>query len=73
MEIVVFDKNVTTIERDAFYACSQLTIYFLGTEEDRNKITGRDTVQRTVYFYSETAPAAAGNYWHKVDGAPTKW
>lgn len=27
----------------------------------------------TVYFYSEEAPTAAGNYWHLVDGKPTAW
>ena len=27
----------------------------------------------TVYFYSEEAPTAAGNYWHLVDGNPTAW
>ena len=27
----------------------------------------------TVYFYSEQAPTGTGNYWHLVDGKPTKW
>ena len=27
----------------------------------------------TVYFYSEQEPTQAGNYWHLVDGKPTKW
>ena len=27
----------------------------------------------TVYFYSETEPAEEGNFWHYVDGVPTKW
>ena len=25
------------------------------------------------YFYSETAPTTDGNFWHYVDGVPTKW
>ena len=27
----------------------------------------------TVYFYSEDAPTEEGNFWHYVDGVPTKW
>ena len=26
-----------------------------------------------VYFYSETKPDEAGNYWHYVDSTPTIW
>lgn len=27
----------------------------------------------TVYFYAETLPAKAGNYWHYADGVPAVW
>jgi len=27
----------------------------------------------TVYYYSEEEPEGEGNYWHYVDGVPTKW
>ncbi len=27
----------------------------------------------TRYYYSETTPTEAGNYWHYVDGVPTPW
>lgn len=27
----------------------------------------------TVYYYSETEPTDAGDYWHYVDGVPTVW
>ena len=27
----------------------------------------------TWCYYSETPPKYAGDYWHYVDGVPTKW
>lgn len=35
---------------------------------------GNEALTRaTVYYYSETVPAVAGNYWHYVSGVPTVW
>ena len=32
-----------------------------------------EKAKATVYYYSETEPAEAGNYWHYVDDVPTIW
>ena len=52
------------------------TIYYHGTEAQWNKIVFAMTAEfdsKTIYFYSETTPTEAGNYWHYVDNVPTAW
>ena len=73
----------TTILREYYKDFSNFdTVYYQGTEEEWNKI---EIVKKytlvyrllnaTKYFYSETAPLAAGNYWHyDTDGlTPVIW
>jgi hypothetical protein len=43
------------------------------TEAEARKILDAWESRLTVYFYSETKPTEEGNYWHYVDGVPTKW
>lgn len=78
LESVVIPKTVTEIESYAFYNCSSLrSVYYGGTEAEWNKITigknGNDISTAPKYYYSETQPAAGGNYWHYVNNKPTKW
>jgi hypothetical protein len=44
------------------------TIYYTGSEEEWNSINisnGNDLLaSATIYYYSESAPTADGNYWH---------
>ena len=42
-------------------------------EAEARKILDAWESNLTVYFYSETEPAEEGNFWHYVDGVPTKW
>lgn len=44
-------------------------------KEDKEKVETIPNLLEscTVYFYSEEAPTATGNYWHLVDGKPTAW
>ena len=37
------------------------------------KMSAEEKAKATVYYYSETEPAEAGNYWHYVDDVPTIW
>lgn len=54
-------------------------VELVGTEttdkEDKEKVESIPNLLEscTVYFYSEQAPTAAGNYWHMVDGKPVAW
>lgn len=78
LESVVMPKSVTRIESYAFYKCSSLqAVYYEGTAEEWGKITigrnGNDISVAQKYFYSETQPAAEGDFWHYVDGKPVKW
>ncbi len=52
-------------------------IYYKGTEEQLLQIEviygDLFRYDPAVYYYSETAPAQEGNYWHYVDGKPAVW
>ena len=65
------------------------TVYYYGTAQEWEgvELVGTEVIKDketldfisnllescTVYFYSENEPTSAGNYWHLVDGKPTKW
>ena len=72
-------SNVTEIQKNAFYDCGTLsTIYYNGTKEEFDEISvgasnNEDFFDATKYYYSESEPTEAGNYWHYVDGVITEW
>ncbi len=75
---ITIANSVTSIDALAFYRCSSLSsIYYIGTESEWAQISiGKDNTgitNATIYFYTETQPTTAGNYWHYVDGEPTVW
>jgi hypothetical protein len=76
---ITIPDSVTGIGDYAFYDCSSLTtVYYGGTNETAwNGITkGSNNTPLTgaaLYYYSETEPATVGNYWHYINGIPTKW
>ena len=75
---VVIPESVTSILGSAFQDCRALSeIYYLGTESDWNSIeineNNHNLFNATIYYYSETEPAEAGNYWRYVNGVATKW
>ena len=77
-ERVVISKSVTTILESAFGDCYDLTsIFYGGTVEDKQGILiEKDNVNlenATWYYYSESTPTKAGNFWRYVDGVPTAW
>ncbi len=71
-------KAVTVIENNAFYGCSSLkTVYYGVTASDWATISIDSSnsylTNANRYSYSETQPTTTGNFWHYVDGMPTKW
>ena len=72
LSVLVLPKNIT-YSYEALNL-SLKAIYYCGNESEfslNSKVYG-DT-KPTVYYYSESAPTASGNYWHYVDGVPTAW
>ena len=79
---IVIPSKVNDVDSSAFSSCGKLQkIYFEGVEEDFNDIKGdlysdsnKPQVQdATVYYYSQTEPTEAGNFWHYVNDVPTIW
>ena len=77
---VVIPSSVKMIGSEAFLYCSSLKIiYYTASQADWEVIEILDKsssfANATVYFYSETQPTEAGNYWHyDVDGVtPVIW
>ena len=74
----VIPSTVTSIGNNAFEYCSSLnTVYYTGTAAQWGDISiyyGNSYLENaTRYYYSESEPTTYGNYWHYVDGVPTKW
>ena len=78
---VVIPQSVTYIGSDSFQTFEDSSnlkaVYYAGTTEEWGSIfidIDNYTLKgATRYYYSETEPATAGNYWHYVDGVPTAW
>ncbi len=75
---ITIPNSITNIENYAFFACSSLKeVFYDGTSADWRRITiekhNENLVSATIYYYLEAEPTEEGNYWHYVDGVPTKW
>lgn len=76
---IIIPDSVTSIGVDAFRDCVKLnTVYYGGTAAEWDGIAINSSnnsylTSATRYYYSETAPTEAGNYWHWVDGKVEIW
>ena len=74
---VVLGSGIEFVDTYVFYFSIVDAVYYSGSESDWNKIEfGGSTEELTSpdrYYYAETEPTNGGNYWHWVDGVPTKW
>lgn len=75
---VIVGSGVSSIGRYAFYGCDKLeATHYLGTADTWSNITIQnynDSINKSaIYYYSETQPTEAGDFWHYIDGVPTPW
>jgi hypothetical protein len=75
---LVIGSSVERLMYHVFDGYDNLTeVYDAGNESTWSQITmsPENDIIKTVprYDYSATQPTEAGNYWHYVDGVPTKW
>ncbi len=78
LQALFIPKNITAIEDYAFTSCTFGTVFYEGTKEEWNEKvtigeTGNNAFLSSLSYYSENAPSESGNFWHYVDGVPTKW
>ena len=85
LEWFVIGKGVKKIEHEILLEASKVSVFYMGSAEDWEKIsivgypniTGMETnyglLEAPRYYYTETAPTEEGNFWHYVDGIPTPW
>ena len=78
LESIVIPKSLKLVSDCVFEWCSDTVIYYTGAPSDWSGITfyeGNDDFQTlTRYYYSETNPGSAGNYWHyDENGNPVIW
>lgn len=81
LEYVILPSSIKRIDSSAFYISTSTTsgvlnaVYYSGSKDDFSKVKvenyNNDELFSNVYYYSETE--ISGNYWHYVEGNPTKW
>ena len=78
LKYVVLPKNPIVSGR-VFANCPLEEVYFRETKEEWESSGKTVSDQNTEflsakwYYYCETQPTESGNFWHFVDGVPTKW
>ena len=76
---IYIPRSVSTVSDSAFWSCYDLErVYYDGTSAQWLNISfGIDNepiLVATRYYYSESAPTEAGNYWHfDKNGMPAVW
>ena len=78
IESITIPECVKTVENAAFNNCNALSkVYYQGTAAEWALVeiesNNAPLLTATCYYYSETEPAASGNFWHYVGGVPTVW
>ena len=73
---ITIENTYLIIQYNAFDKQPDDTVvYYYGTEHQWEVYLKKYAYHlgKNIYYYSETRPTTAGNYWHYVDDVPTMW
>lgn len=72
---IIIPASVTELDSEVFkyIDAATLKIYFEGSEVPVDSASDWNSIGAPYYFYSETQPTAAGDFWRYVDGQPQAW
>ncbi len=78
LEYAIIPSGLNYIGTNAFGDCKNMKyLFYCGTQAEWDEITFEkaDDAVKSVprYYYSESAPASDGNFWHFADGKPEVW
>lgn len=80
LSTIKLPEIVRNVYPHAFSKCGNLSeIYYGGNQWEWNHINlnvnygNHALLDAKCYFFSEKKPTTTGNYWHYVNGVPTKW
>ena len=73
LESIVLPKSAKTVGTGAFG--DSVKVYYESSAEDFAKIsaTENDPWLSNVYFYTDSEPQQAGNYWYRDENGPKAW
>ena len=70
---VLFEGKPEEIKSSVFDKDTALTDIYVKWGEDEIPGAPWAAPNATVWYYSESKPTVKGDYWHYVDGVPSKW
>lgn len=73
LNVIVIPLSVKYVDHAVFFACVNLTIYCEQSTVSYHWSPSWNSSGLPKFYYSEYEPTLEGNYWHYVDGVPTKW
>ena len=74
---ILLPSSVESIDEYAFDMTALTAVYYVGTASNKAATSISDDnavlANATWYFYTDSQPTTAGNYWHYVNGERTIW
>ncbi|MBE6595793.1 MAG: leucine-rich repeat domain-containing protein [Ruminococcaceae bacterium] len=76
LQWMVIPRSVKTVGEDVFPLKQLSNVYYAGDAASWEAIemrNGKRILTEMLNYYAQVQPTGEGQYWHYVDGVPTKW